>query len=475
MSARPRTTTRLRAALAVCAAAGLAGSVLLTPSASAAADAVTAQYRTSASGATADQVEPWFQLTNTGSTTVPLSQLTLRYYFKSDSPSASYRFACSWAVKGCANVTGTFGTLANPTATADRYLEIGFTAGAGSLAPGQSTGDLQLRFYRSDWQTITQSDDYSFGAGQTAYATWQKVTVQRAGSVIFGTAPAGNSPSPSPSPSPSTSTPPGPGQVLFDDFNYSSSSDSSIQQHGWTVKSGQGGPGVPGATWSPADVTFSSSGGNSLMNLRLTTDGTAAGTKETEIQTVAQKFRNGTYAARVKFTDTPVSGPDGDHTVQTFFTFTPLNAPMDPNYGEQDFEYLANGGWGEQGNIMYTTSWETYNPDPWQAVNAHGEQRRSYAGWHDLVLTVDNSNITYYIDGELFAQHGEPYLPETPQFIDFNHWLIDLNGQTSSTPRSYDQQVDYVYHLKDRVLTPAQVTAEIAALRAAGTTFKDTV
>ncbi len=59
--------------------------------------------------------------------------------------------------------------------------------------------------------------------------------------------------------------------------------------------------------------------------------------------------------------------------------------------------------------------------------------------------------------------------------INFNQWLIDLAGQTSTTPRSYDQQVDYVLHVKDQVLTPAQVTAKINAYRAAGTAFEDTV
>ncbi len=488
MSGKLRIPARVRTAMAVCTAAGLAGATLVTVPASAATDSLTAQYRTSASGATADQSEPWLEITNTGTGTVALSGVTLRYYFKADGPSTTYRYACSWAVKGCGNITGTFGTLANPTATADRYLEIGFTAGAGSLAPGQNTGDMQLRFYRSDWQTLTQSDDYSFNGAQTTYANAPKVTLQRGGAVVWGTAPAGNdpttppttppaSPSASPSPSPSTSTPPVDpnAPALFDDFNYATSTEPAVQQHGWTVKSGQGGPGVPGATWSPQDITFQSSGGNSIMNMRLTTDGTAAGTKETELQTTARKFKNGTYAARVKFNDAPNSGPDGDHVNQTFFTFTPLNAPMDPNYSEQDFEYLPNGGWGEQSNIMYTTSWETYNPDPWNAVNAHGEARQSYNGWHDLQLTVDNTSITYYIDGQVFATHGEPYLPETPQWIDFNHWLIDLNGQTGSTPRSYDEQVDYVYFVKDQVLTPAQVGAKVTGYRAAGTTFTDTV
>ncbi|NUK13694.1 hypothetical protein HRW18_38320, partial [Streptomyces lunaelactis] len=42
-------------------------------------------------------------------------------------------------------------------------------------------------------------------------------------------------------------------------------------------------------------------------------------------------------------------------------------------------------------------------------------------------------------------------------------------------PRAYDQKVDYVLHVKDQVLTPAQVADRIAAYRAAGTTFEDTV
>ena len=481
MSGKFRVPTRVRTAMAVCTAAGLACAALTALPASAAQDSLSVQYRTSASGATTDQAEPWLQVTDTGSTTVALSRVTLRYYFKSDGPNVSYRFACSWAVKGCANITGTFGTLANPTATADRYLEIGFTSGAGSLAPGQNTGDMQLRFYRSDWQTLTQSDDYSFNGAQTTYADAPRITVQEDGGLVAGTAPAGNDPTGPTGPPTTPPTSPGgggstDGPTLFDDFNYSSSSDPAVQQHGWTVKSGQGGPGVAGATWSPSDLTFVSDGSsNKLMDLKLTTDGTAAGTKETEIQTTAQKFKNGTYAARVKFNDTPTGGPDGDHVNQTFFNFTPLAYPMDPNYSEQDFEYLPNGGWGETQNIMYETSWETYNPDPWNAVNTHGQQYGSYDGWHNLQITIDDTNITYYIDGQVVATHGEPYLPEGGQFIDFNHWLIDLAGQTSNTPRSYDEQVDYLYFVKDQVLTPAQVQSAVTGLRGAGTTFEDTV
>jgi hypothetical protein len=462
---------RLRATAhtAVAVAMGAAALTALPTTASAAADGLSVQYRTSATGAGADQAEPWFKVTNTGTTSVQLSGVKVRYYFKADSAGATYRFACSWAVKGCANVTGTFGTLANPTATADRYLEVGFTSGAGSLAPGADTGDLQLRFHQANWASLNQSDDYSFGASRTSYGDWTKVTAQSGGTLLWGQAPAGNGPTDPPT------DPPAEGAALFDDFNYSGHTDPRISAHGWSVRSNSGGPGVPGATWAPENVTFATTGGNSIMNLETSTAGTAASTEQTEILTRATKFKNGTYAARVRFNDAPKYGPDGDRLVQTFFTINDLKAPMADDYAEYDFEYLPNGGWGEPANILYTTSWETYQPDPWVAVNQHTEARRSFSGWHDLVLTIDNSTIKYYIDGQLFGTHDSAYLPERPMSINFNQWLIDLAGQTSTTARAYDQQVDYVLHVKDQVLSPAQVTARLNAYRGAGTTFEDTV
>lgn len=476
MTAAAKNRMRTAAAAAVAVALGCAGLAALPATAAAAADAadaLTVQYKTGATGATADQSEPWFKVTNSGSASVQLSDVKVRYYFKADSASATYRFACSWAVKGCAHVTGTFGTLARPTATADRYLEVGFTSGAGSLTAGADTGDMQLRFYQSNWQSVNQSDDYSFGPAQTSYGNWTKVTATVSGSQVWGTAPEGNDGG-GPTDPPTTPPPTG-GAALFDDFDYSSHSDPQISAHGWSVRSNSGGPGVPGATWAPENVTFSSVGGNSVMNLETSSAGTGASTEHTEVLTKTMKFKNGTYAARVKFSDAPRSGPDGDHIVQTFFPINDLKAPMADDYSEYDFEYLPNGGWGEPANILYTTSWETYNPDPWQAVNQHTESRQSYAGWHDLVLTIDSNSIKYYVDGQLFGTHDAAYLPERGMSINFNQWLIDLNGQTSTTPRSYDQGVDYVLHVKDQVLTPAQVAAKVAAYRAAGTAFEDTV
>ncbi|WP_128380567.1 glycoside hydrolase family 16 protein [Streptomyces cavernae] len=261
---------------------------------------------------------------------------------------------------------------------------------------------------------------------------------------------------------------------FFDDFNYTYYTDTLLTQRGWTLKSGQAGPGVPGATYKPANITFATELGNKVMVLRSVSNGTAAGTEHSEIYQ-ERKFLKGTYAARVYFRDTPIFGPDGDHIVQTFFTYSPLSFPMDPNYSELDFEYLPNGGWGIPSSALLATSWETYQESPWQAVSVTTQANGSYVGWRDLVITVDNTNIKYYVDGQLFATHSEPYLPESLMDIRFNQWLIDLTGVTSGKTRAYEEKIDYVYYAKDQVLTPAQVQTTVAAYRSAGVTFEDTV
>ncbi|MFJ6135285.1 cellulose binding domain-containing protein [Kitasatospora sp. NPDC092286] len=467
-----RTTVRrprIRAALAAAVTTGLGIGALTALPAAAAGEAVSVQYRNGGSGSS--QASPWLKVVNTGATNVALSQVKVRYYFKADSASATYSYSCDWAVKGCANVTGTFGSIVEPGAAADRYLEIGFTAAAGSLAPGTDTGDLQLRFNRTGWLPLDQGDDYSFGPAQNTYTAWSKVTASVGGVPVWGTAPSGNTPNPTPTPSGPTTPPPG--AVLFDDFDYTDHTDPAIGAHGWNVRSGGGGPGVSGATWAPENVSFTKEGANSVMTLRSTTAGTGDSTRQAELNTRAMKFKNGTYAARVRFSDAPVSGPDGDHLVQSFFAINDLKAPMADDYSEYDFEYLPNGGWGEPASILYSTSWETYGPDG--SVNQHTEARAGYAGWHDLVMTIDDTAIVYYVDGAEFARHDARFLPERPMEIHFNQWLIDFTGQASTAPRTYEEKVDYVLHVKDQVLTPAQVNSAVAAYRSAGTTFTDSV
>ncbi|GLF99563.1 cellulose binding domain-containing protein [Streptomyces yaizuensis] len=458
---------RLRTALAgtlaaALAALGLAGA---PGPAAAAAPALTVQYRAGATGATAQQAAPWFTVRNTGTAPVRLADVRLRYYFTADAPDASYRFSCDWAVRGCSHLTGSFAVLTPPVATADRYLEIGFSAAAGSLAPGADSGEIRLRFHRGDWKPLRQSDDHSFAAERTTYADWDRVTAHLAGATVWGTAPGGGP------------VDPPPGAALFDDFAYTAHDDPRLAARGWALRSWPGGPGVPGATWSPQQISFAAENGSSVLRLRTETTGTAATTRQAEILNTTMKFRKGTYAARVRFSDAPVHGPDGDHVIQTFFAINDLKAPMADDYAEYDFEYLPNGGWGESGNTLFATSWETYDPTGARPpVNQHTADRAGHGGWRDLVFTIDDTAVRYYVDGRLFATHDAAYLPERPVLISFNQWLTGLAGQPdTTTPRAYEQGVDYVLHVKDQVLTPAQVTERVAAYRAAGTAFEDTV
>ncbi|MEV4636969.1 glycosyl hydrolase [Actinoplanes sp. NPDC049548] len=262
---------------------------------------------------------------------------------------------------------------------------------------------------------------------------------------------------------------------LFDDFHYNSSSDANLSAHGWTPRSYQGGPGVPGATWSPNSITFPTSDGQKVMQLTASTDGTGAGTNHAELYSTQKRYFEGTYASRVRFSDTPASGADGDHINETFFTISPLNGDMDPTYSELDIsEYLPNGGWGETGPINYQTTWYTYRADPWYADNVHSEERQSFNGWHDLVATVANGHVIYYIDGVQVGDHSGKFYPRQTMTINWNLWFIDTAAHSGGLS-TYIEQVDWVLFAKNQALTPAQVSSRAAAYRSAGTTFSDTV
>jgi hypothetical protein len=262
---------------------------------------------------------------------------------------------------------------------------------------------------------------------------------------------------------------------LFDDFSYSSSSDAALTGHGWTPRTYAGGPGIPGATWSANSISFPGTGAQKVLQLTGSTDGTGGGTNQAELYSTQKRYLDGTYASRIRFADAPVSGADGDHVNETFFTISPLAGDLDPTYSELDFsEYLPNGGWGETGPINYQTSWYTYRNDPWYADNVHSEERRSFDGWHDLVIQVANGHIVYYIDGVQVGDHSGKFYPRQTMTINWNLWFIDTAAHTGGLS-TYQQQVDWVLFAKNQVLSPAQATAQAAAYRSAGSTFTDTV
>ncbi len=156
-----------------------------------AADSIQVLYKCNESNTTANSIRPWLQIANNGTTSINLSTVKIRYWYTIDA-TLSQSYVCDYAQIGAANISGTFVNMSTAATNADYYLEIGFSSGAGSLAPGASTGEIQLRFNRSDWSNYNQSNDYSFISTQTAYASNTKITGYINGVLVFGTEPGGS-------------------------------------------------------------------------------------------------------------------------------------------------------------------------------------------------------------------------------------------------------------------------------------------
>lgn len=264
-------------------------------------------------------------------------------------------------------------------------------------------------------------------------------------------------------------------QILFDDFSYSTRDEMTA--NGWVIRSGSGWPGVAGATFRSENVAFvdyPNQSGNRLLRMTSSTDGSGENTFQTQI-CHQRKYLEGTYAARVCFSDEPASGVDGDQIVETFYTITPYDRPLNPAYSEMDYEYLPNGGWGGAELTFYVTTWETVQIEPWNADNTSNSVQGSLAGWHTLVTQVTNGTVRYFVDGKLIAQHGGTYYPDALMSINFNLWFIDGGLVQAEGAREYQEDIDWVFHEAGVLLMPEEVNAKVGERKIASVTFQDTV
>jgi hypothetical protein len=131
-----------------------------------------------------------YQIINTGTVSVPLSSLTMRYWFTNEAPADPLVFACDYALVGCNNITSKFVVLPSAEPKANTYLEIGFTAAAGSIAPGQSSGEIQTRVHHVNWSNFITTDSYSFISDPSfVYKDTQTVTLYLNGVLVWGAEP----------------------------------------------------------------------------------------------------------------------------------------------------------------------------------------------------------------------------------------------------------------------------------------------
>ncbi len=151
-------------------------------------EGIVLQYRTDDTNAKDNAIRPQFNIKNTGKTAVKLSDLKIRYYYTDESKQAQ-QFFVDWAKIGNEKVKATFVTLPNPKVKADKYVEISFTDGAGTIQPGGETGEIQSRIHAANWSNFDETNDYSYGATQTAFADWDHGTVYQQGKLVWGIEP----------------------------------------------------------------------------------------------------------------------------------------------------------------------------------------------------------------------------------------------------------------------------------------------
>lgn len=134
------------------------------------------------------QAKPGLVLANTGTVTVELSRITVRYWFSADSSAPpGFEVWCDYSQSvPCNQITRRVVGAGVAVPGADHYVEVGFTTG--SLPSGASTGEMRFRFNKTDWSSFDESDDYSWGDNDD-YEPTDTVTVYVDGVLIGGVEP----------------------------------------------------------------------------------------------------------------------------------------------------------------------------------------------------------------------------------------------------------------------------------------------
>jgi len=144
---------------------------------------ISVEYKDGGNGSVLDNmINPHLRIVNNGSEPLNYNDITIRYWFTSDSNDLN--FWCDWAQLGTSNVTGIFGQ-----ANGMNYLEIAFNATIGTLAGGNNSGDIQTRFAKSNWSNFSEDDDYSYDITKTSYSSHNEVTLYNNGTLVWGVEP----------------------------------------------------------------------------------------------------------------------------------------------------------------------------------------------------------------------------------------------------------------------------------------------
>lgn len=136
------------------------------------------QYKCGVTDEKAQSMRPYICIYNNTKDSVNLSDLKLRYYYiKEGIPDEALQ--CFYTAVGAANTNAAFYPEKG-------YGEIGFTAGAGTIAPGGNSGQMQLVLKKSTNGYYDQTNDYSFDPGITDFKEYKKMTLYYKDELVWG-------------------------------------------------------------------------------------------------------------------------------------------------------------------------------------------------------------------------------------------------------------------------------------------------
>jgi hypothetical protein len=139
------------------------------------------QYECRQNGPSVLALDYSIKIVNTGTTTIQLNTVNVRYWYTLDGTGAQSG-TCASAAHPC---TVAFQSATPAKANADEYAVISF--GGGTLAPGADTGEIQLSLHGTG--AYMQANDYSFLDSGANFVDRPQLTGYVSGRLLWGTAP----------------------------------------------------------------------------------------------------------------------------------------------------------------------------------------------------------------------------------------------------------------------------------------------
>ena len=138
---------------------------------------------------------PWLQFVNTYTTPLSLNQLEMRYWFTCDCTNQTMQGTVDWAgdLTVGSNLTSDVVVSFVPTTQGGQNYYMSFKFIGGITVNPNDIIQVEARFFKNDFSTMFQSNDYSYG-GFSAFTSWNKVTLYQNGTLIWGTEPGGAMP-----------------------------------------------------------------------------------------------------------------------------------------------------------------------------------------------------------------------------------------------------------------------------------------